>query len=116
MTNITGTSKVLANINRQVSAIKNRTRAGLWDGALIIQARSMELTPHDTGHLKGSTYAVIINTQDGSGAEIGYTAFYAPFVHEIDKNYKVGQWKFLATAMQQKRKEVLEAIRKRARI
>jgi hypothetical protein len=109
---------VLVNLNRQVSNIKKRSAAGMWEAALIIQRRSMELTPVDTGNLKGSAYSILIPQlfSGGPGAEIGYTASYAPFVHEIDKNYKVGQWKFLETAMKEKRRQVLEAIRKRARI
>jgi hypothetical protein len=115
---VTGLDRVLTNLNRQVLKIKKRTAAGMWEAALIVQRRSMELTPVDTGNLKGSAYSILVPRllAGGPGAEIGYTASYAPFVHEIDRNYKVGQWKFLETALKEKRKEVLEAIRRRARV
>lgn len=43
-------------------------------------------------------------------ALIHYSAYYALFVHEIKKNHKTGQWKFLETAINQNRKEVLKII------
>lgn len=112
---ITGTDKVLRNLNREILGIQNRTRAGMREAALVVRKRSQELTPVDTGHLKASAYTESFDSPKGPGAEIGYMAAYAVFVHEIDKNYTVGQWKFLETALKEKAKEILEIIRKRAR-
>jgi len=112
---VTGTDEVLANLNKEILGIQNRTRAGMREAALIVRRRSQELTPVDTGNLKSSHYTEAFDTPRGPGAEIGCTAAYAPFVHEIDKNYTVGQWKFLETALKEKGKEILEVIKKRAR-
>lgn len=112
---ITGTDKVLRNLNRQILGIQNRTKGGMHHAALVVRKRSQELTPVDTGNLKASAYTEVYNTVEGAGAVIGYMAGYAPYVHEINKNYTVGQWKFLETALKEKSREILEIIRKRAR-
>lgn len=123
---ITGTDKVLANLNKQIRGIQNRTKAGMREAALVVRRRSQQLTPVDTGNLKASAYTEVFDTSHGPGAEIGYTAYYAPYVHEIppppakspggrSATHTVGQWKFLETALKEKAKEILEIIRKRAR-
>jgi len=69
-----------------------------------------------TGNLRSSAGSYAYDTSKGPGAVIYYTAFYAVFVHEIDKNYTVGQWKFLETAMKEKKAVVLNIIRRVVRI
>lgn len=113
---ITGTDKVLRNLNREIMGIRSRSKAGLREAALVIRRRSMELTPVDTGNLRGSAYTETFDGVEGPGAEIGYTAGYAVYVHEIDKSYTVGQWKFLETALKEKSHEILEIIRKRVHV
>lgn len=49
-------------------------------------------------------------------AIIGFSAFYAVFVHEINKNYNVGQWKYLETVLIRDRKLILDTIRRKAMI
>lgn len=49
-------------------------------------------------------------------AIIGFSAFYAVFVHEINKNYTVGQWKYLEAVLIRDRKLILDIIRKKAKI
>lgn len=113
---MTGLDKVLRNLNREIRGIRNRSRTGLWEAALVIQAESQRRTPVKTGHLKGSADSRVYDTAKGPGAVIYYMAFYAVYVHEIDKSYTVGQWKFLETALKEKRHEILEIIKKRVRI
>ena len=113
---ITGLDRVLKNLNREIMQIQGRTKAGLREAALVVRKRAQELTPIDTGHLKGSAYTEAYDTPLGPGAEIGFMASYAPFVHEINKSYTVGQWKFLETAIKENYQKILEIIRKRAKI
>ena len=47
---------------------------------------------------------------------IGYTASYAIYVHEMNKNYTIGSWKFLAVTIQENKKNILKLIAKRAKI
>ena len=49
-------------------------------------------------------------------ATIGYTAFYAPFVHEINKNYRQGNWQFLRNALAKNDGKILDIIRQEAQI
>jgi hypothetical protein len=42
---------------------------------------------------------------------VGYTKNYAIFVHEINKNYRVGQWKYLETPAREKASEIAEVVR-----
>ncbi len=116
---VTGGSGAAATLSRQVAAIKRRTFAGMWEAVLIVVRRSKELTPVDTGNLINSAYVNV--TQDAGGqavGEIGYTAAYAPFVHEVEREYKKpgSQWKFLETALKEKAPDVLEALRREAEI
>jgi len=113
---MSGLDKVLRNLNREVQKIKGRSRSGLWQAALTIQRRSQELTPVKYGHLRSSAGSYAYDTPKGPGAVIYYTAFYAVFVHEIDKAYTVGQWKFLETAMKEKKAVVLKIIQRAVRI
>jgi hypothetical protein len=49
-------------------------------------------------------------------AEIGFTAFYAVFVHEIQKNYTVGDWKYLERALYDNQDRILKIIADRAKV
>lgn len=49
-------------------------------------------------------------------AEIGFTAAYAVFVHEIKKNYTVGDWKYLERALYDNQDRILHIISSRAKV
>ncbi|KKN42008.1 hypothetical protein LCGC14_0717680 [marine sediment metagenome] len=112
-----GVSNVMRNLNREIKGIRGRTEAGLRAGATLVKGRSMRLAPVDTGHLRQSAYVdsgtVFLK---GPWAIVGYTAIYAPAVHEMNKNYVVGQWKFLEEPFFDSANDVLEIIRRRAMI
>jgi len=104
--------KVLKNLAKEIKKIKGRNISGLGAAALFVKGESQKNTPVDTGHLKNSAYTKL--NKEREYAEIGYTAFYAPFVHEIDKNYTVGGWKFLARALNDNVRKILSIISSRA--
>jgi hypothetical protein len=87
---------------------------------LLVRRAAAPLTPIDKGNLRGSQgHKVISGVTSGEiGVVIYYTASYAPYVHEIDKNYQSPgtQWKFLETALMQNTKEILETLRTSARV
>jgi len=124
---ITGTDTVLRNLNREIMGIRNRSKAGLREAILVVRKRSQELTPvGETGNLRAWVHTEVYDTPKGPGAVIGYEANYAVYVHEIpppparspggrSATHKVGQWKYLETALKEKQHEILEIIRKRAR-
>jgi len=66
-----------------------------------VKAKSQELCPEKTGHLK-STARVVLATFDGRDVKVNvvYDADYAAFVHEdLSKHHENGQAKFLETAV-----------------
>lgn len=58
----------------------------------------------------------IVNTRGEMYSEIGFTASYAIFVHEIEKNYTVGDWKFLERALFDNHDKIIKIIEDRASI
>lgn len=73
----------------------NATDVYLTVAQKIIE-RSLEYVPYDTGKLMNSAYIIPF----GTGFEIGYTAEYATYVHEIGFNYHEPptQYKYLEDA------------------
>lgn len=116
--NITGQNKVVREMNKRIAQVKARTRGGMQEAALVVRREAQLLTPVNTGNLKGSAYTEITSDlRRGVGAVIGYTAAYAPYVHEnLDAHHAVGQARFLATALVKKAKEVYRIILRSARI
>lgn len=53
---------------------------------------------------------------NGLVSTIGYTAYYAPFVHEIQKNYTVGNWQFLRNALVNNEMKILGILKEEAQI
>jgi hypothetical protein len=47
---------------------------------------------------------------------VGFGAFYAIFVHEIQKAYKKGDWKFLERAFDENRNKILKIIKDNTKI
>ena len=78
----------------------------------------MKRTPVDTGNLKGSHYVDVKEINKGKHiAEIGVTADYGVYVHEdLSKRHPTGEAKFLENAIKAKAKEILEILRRTARV
>lgn len=77
----------------------------------------------DTGKLLNDHEVEMISSKAESqrwpeSAIIGYSAYYAVFVHEIDNNYKAPgvSWMYLARALKQERRMILKIIKDRAKI
>jgi hypothetical protein len=108
---------ILRDMNKAVRQIKGRTLRGVLRAAQLIRRRAVQMTPVDTGNLRSGSYVDgVVVPHFGPMAEVGFTAAYAPFVHEINKNYVTGQWKFLQTALHESQKDVLRVIREESRI
>jgi len=114
---IKGTARVIQNMSNRVRSIERRTVAGMWKAGLIVRQRSMQLTPVDTGNLKGSTFMHSATIKNMPVVKIGYTASYAMYVHEIPMKHKSPtQWKFLETALKEKRANVLAILHRSGRL
>lgn len=113
---LTGEAEVLRNLNKEIRKIKGRTVRGLFNAGLLVQRRSQQKTPVDTGNLKGGAYTGIIR-RDPHEVEIGYQAFYAVYVHErLELAHTVGEAKFLEKALTESERDVLDQIAKEAEI
>lgn len=112
---ISGIDKVLRNLNREIKAIKGRSRQGMHMAALIVKGTALPLTPIETGNLRGSWFSHPLQQGDNIGVELGYGegASYAVYVHErTELHHDVGQAKFLEEALKREEKRILEILRK----
>lgn len=111
-------SNILFELNNEIRKIKKRSTKGVMKALLVIKREALIMTPTKEGNLRKSCYTETFRTLQGPVGEIGYTAYYAPWVHEIDKNYrKTGtSWKFLEKALKRNKKKVLKIIRDEAYI
>ena len=133
-----GLDQVIANLNKKVNEIENYTTQGVVAAALLVKGEAMRKTPVDTGNLVNSAYAVweggkqrgddggpaadgaivgsaksALSSAKGPTAIIGFTAAYAVYVHEIDKNYRKpgSSWKFLELALMENEQKILDLIK-----
>lgn len=112
------TSNIIEKLQAQIKDMRHRTVAGVWKAALVVKAASIKKTPVATGFLRNSAYTTAFEEMSGPVAEIGYTASYAIYVHEINKHYrKPGtSWKFLQLALEENRERILRIIEAEAKI
>lgn len=127
---IEGIDGVTRRLTEKLGDIESLSLEGLYRGGLLIQRTSQQLTPRDTGNLRGSAYT----RKDSAGkksVEIGYTALYAPFVHENMEQtlkgqprrggsgkgvyWETGQPKFLESALHKHEKDVIRLATSEAR-
>ncbi len=131
-TTIEGLDDTIANLNREIRRIDQRSFAGLIKAGLFVKARSQEEAPVDQGTLLNSAFIYSFKTMKGYGVYVGYTAAYAVFVHENPRagkteglspsgnRYKTwagaGKWKFLEDPVKNNVRTILEIIRQEAMI
>lgn len=73
---------------------------GVYIASADVLTTAMRLTPVDTGWLRASRYlARPVVSGSRFAFNMGFGASYAVFVHEIYKQYIVGEWKFLQKAL-----------------
>lgn len=117
---IRGQRQVLRNLNRQISMIKGRTVKGLLAAGLFVENESNKTVPQDKGVLLGSSFTKPGSVGGNPIVNVGYTAKYAPFVHEMpaSNNFsKTGTGpKFLLNAVTQNISKILNIIASRAMI
>ena len=112
-----GLDDVLANLNKEIKKIEGATLKGLLAAGTFIKGESQEITPVEFGVLNNSAFS---NQSGPLSVTIGYTAEYAPFVHEAPSTTN---WtkpntgnKFLEKAVKNNIPEILSVIQKRAKI
>jgi hypothetical protein len=130
---IQGVEKVIKNIQERKKKAGEAVERGIKKAGLFLQRESMKLVPVDYGVLKASAYT----RAKGSGFEtkvtVGYTAYYAIYVHEaVEMKLKGqprppphhghywdpqgrGQAKFLEEPMRRLRPQLLHIIKEEAK-
>jgi hypothetical protein len=120
--------KVKAKLAEEISAIENRSMAGLIEAAAFIRVdmeRTPPLVPVDMGHLRGSWFTSPLKFSKGPVLIIGFSAGYAVFVHEMldsSRAQKV-KWnrpgsgpKFFEYALNRNHEEILKIVADNAKI
>lgn len=89
--NVKGVDQVLSNIDKVKAQFGSGFKKGLTRAALHLQSASQKLTPVDTGNLRASAFTRVTGSGMAAKATVGYTAFYALFVHELVEMKLKGQ-------------------------
>ena len=127
--NTRGFDEALRNLNRRVLSIQNLSLDGLLAGGLVIQADAQRHVPVEYGVLRQSAYTRKVRGGASPVVEIGFTASYAPYVHEnLEMKWKgqrrrsgkgvywgpQGEARFLANAVTRQSDKVVEIAARRA--
>ena len=102
------------NLNREIKKIEGDLSKGLKAAMIFIIGEAIEMTPKEHGVLRGSAFTDV----DDRKARVGFTAKYAPFVHEMPttNNFTTPDTgpKFLEKAIFENMKTIINIIKKRA--
>ena len=117
---VTGLNDVIKNLKREMGEIEGGTVQGLRKVGLFVENESNEIVPQDKGVLINSSFSNADIVNGVPVARIGYTAKYAPIVHEMPTSFnytKPGTGpKFLEKAVKNNVQAILGIIRKSARV
>ena len=80
---VTGLQDVLSNLNREINNIEGDIHTGLVKAGIFIKAEAVNMTPVDYGVLRNSAFRQTQRHANGSALRVGFTAEYAPYVHEM---------------------------------
>lgn len=126
---VEGFDRVQRNLNRKLAQIKGDARAGLLEAGLQIERVSNQRAPREYGNLVNSSYTRA-TPEDPDVVEVGYTAAYAPFVHEataeklkgeprpsgLGTYWNPGRSEFLRSAVEDNVAKIVEIVRRRAEV
>jgi len=119
---IKGMEKVLKKLNKEINAIQGKTKEGVLAAVTFIEGESNEIVPQKHGVLINSSFSGVSKRFKFFGkiiGRVGYTAKYAPFVHEMPErnNFtKPGTGpQFLLKAATKNAQTILKIIRNRAK-
>lgn len=116
----TGLQNVLKNLNKEINKIEGDTFKGILAAVKFVEGEAVETTPVEHGPLSNSIFSDAERLKNKSVGRVGYTAKYAPFVHEMpaSNNFtKSGTGpKFLERAVSENHAQILKIIQKRTKI
>jgi hypothetical protein len=126
---LVGGTQILKNFRKEVKNIKGDISTGLRLGLAHIEGEAVENAPVEFGVLRNSAFHWVRRTMRRISGRVGFTAEYAPFVHEmpeINKGkprpapkrgsfWQGGGNKFLERAVIENLSAVLSLIKRKAR-
>lgn len=119
-----GLKPVMDRLNREIQKVKNRTVLGMAESVAYLHQKMLTeypVIPKDSGDLRDSWFIHTFNVPVNPSVEFGFTAFYAPFVHEmlspeIEWKEPNSGPKFLEAHIKRELGEMLKIIKMRATI
>lgn len=116
---IRGNTDILRNLRREVKKIDGDISDGLGVAAKFIEGEAKELTPVQFGVLINSAFSGVARVGGKILARVGFTAKYAPFVHEMPQGTNFGkpgsERKFLERAVIRNTDKILSILRRKAK-
>ena len=113
---IKGRSQVIRNIGKAKAKIVDKAIKALTVIGVEVRSRGMKITPVDKGNLINSWYGPVITVRTTRiVCEIGLTASYAPYVHEmIEATFQKpgASAKFLEKPLKEVEAEILKELGK----
>ena len=110
-------NSVVTNLNNAIRNIEGDIGKGVRAATLFIEGESNETVPHDKGVLINSSFSGY--DPQAKRGRVGYTAKYAPYVHEMPASFnftKPGTGpKFLQKAIANNRDTILNIIASRVK-
>lgn len=107
-------TRIERNLTRRINSIDNRARSGIRAATLHVKSKMLPITPVDTGNLRNSAFTRIEDDGGEPVGVVGFTAAYAPFVHEcVECEFQAprAEPRFLARTLQRERDEIQRLIR-----
>ena len=85
---LTGFESLNAQMAKFADAEQDKVRKGVQKASMFIKGESQQLTPVDFGVLRASAYYSTDINYGYARGRVGYTAEYAPWVHEMPMKLK----------------------------
>ena len=115
-----GLDNILKTLNKEIRKIEGDTFIGVKKAGIFVQGESQEIVPQRLGVLFNSAFTQAERQGSRSVARVGYTAKYAPFVHEMPASFnytKPGTGpKFLQKAIANNRRKIVKIIADSAKV
>ena len=106
---------LMNNLNREINKIEGDISRGLKAAMIFIIGEAIPMTPKEHGVLRGSAFTSVAKNK----ARVGFTAKYAPFVHEMPdtNNFTTPHTgpKFLERAIFENTRTIINIIKRRAK-
>lgn len=80
---VSGEEEFKRSIIKEFKSIRKDNKKGLLAAAIFVKGEAVEVTPREFGVLAGSAYHRVFREK----ARVGYTAKYAPIVHEMPEEF-----------------------------